>query len=94
MTEEKTTTRRWTNQISPSFFINLTLIPCFGHFQYLMDKGEEMINHEYDQLVDKDHFEHCHHCRHKRHSVSFLSNIVNLQVCDGKTFTSSLEIDP
>ena len=63
-------------------------------FQYLMDKGEEMINHEYDQLVDKDHFEHCHHCRHKRHSVSFLSKIVHLQVLHSKTVTSYLEIDP
>ena len=61
-------------------WIHFNIMSYFGWtFQYLMDKGEEMINHEYDQLVDKDHFDHCHQCKHRRQSVSFSEQYVHLQ---------------
>ena len=72
----------------------ISIISFFGSaFQYLMDKGEKMINHEYDQLVDKDHFDHCHQCKHRRQSVSFSEQYVHLQFRQSTHFISPLEID-
>lgn len=57
-----------------SFCAKKALISQHFCCQYLMDKGEEIIDHEYSQLVENDHSATCAKCAQKHKEVSSFSD--------------------